>query len=218
MSKKQIFDYQGREIDVHFDSRLCIHMGECGYSEGDLFEGGREPWCIPDKATKAEVRAIVERCPSGALTYTDKSGDAEAPPSENRITVAYNGPLFATGDLAIEGVPDDMPGARFRAALCRCGASKNKPFCDNSHIEAGFQDFGAVGATGPGVEATGGPLTISPRPNGPLLVTGNLTLRAASGRAAWQGTRVALCRCGQSKNKPFCDGSHIAAGFKTEEP
>jgi len=53
--------------------------------------------------------------------------------------VTYNGPLFARGELAIEGAPDDMPAVRFRAALCRCGQSKNKPFCDGSHKAAGFQ-------------------------------------------------------------------------------
>lgn len=53
-------------------------------------------------------------------------------------------------------------------------------------------------------------------PNGPLLLEGNLTIIAASGRAAWQGTKCALCRCGASKNKPFCDGAHKAAGFEAD--
>ncbi|WP_295399851.1 (4Fe-4S)-binding protein, partial [uncultured Thiocystis sp.] len=130
MSDKQAIDYPGGEIDVRWDARLCLHIGECGLAKGDLFVGGREPWCLPNAASRAEVREVVERCPSGALSYTDKSGVPEAAPAGNTVTVVYNGPLYLTGDLRIEGAGEDMPGVRTRAALCRCGASRNKPFCD----------------------------------------------------------------------------------------
>ncbi|NEX16306.1 MAG: hypothetical protein C1943_06670 [Halochromatium sp.] len=216
MSDTKIQTFQGQDIDVHWDQRLCIHIGECGQADNSLFEAGREPWCVPDELSKAEVREVCERCPSGALSYVDKAGTPEQPAAENSGQLVYNGPLYLTGELEIEGAPEDMPGLRFRAALCRCGASKNKPFCDNSHIEAGFEDFGAIGKSGPGLEATGGPLKIKAIPDGPLKIEGNLTLRAASGRIAWQGAKTALCRCGASKNKPFCDASHRAAGFKSD--
>lgn len=217
MSDKDIHQYPGAEIDVQWDKRLCIHIGECGGADNSLFEAGRDPWCKPDEVSKAEVRAICERCPSGALSYVDKEGPAEQPTAENTAQVSYNGPLYLTGTLEIEGAPEDMPGVRYRAALCRCGASKNKPFCDNSHIEAGFQDFGAVGRTGPGLDSTGGPLKLKAMPDGPLKVEGNLVIRAASGRVAWKGSKTVLCRCGASKNKPFCDGTHRDIGFKSED-
>ncbi|MGD2020929.1 MAG: CDGSH iron-sulfur domain-containing protein, partial [Thiohalocapsa sp.] len=201
------------EIDVYWDERLCIHIGECGTAANSLFVGGRKPWCVPDEVTKAEVRDVCERCPSGALSYTDKAGEPEHAPAENTVSVVYNGPLYLTGELDIEDAADDMTGARFRAALCRCGASGNKPFCDNSHLQAGFEDYGAVGETGPGLTAQGGPLKVKRIPNGPLMLEGNLSIRAASGRVAWQGEKAFLCRCGASKNKPFCDGSHKDAGF-----
>jgi len=213
MSDKPIYDFPGSEIDVHWDERLCIHIGECGQAANSLFEAGRKPWCVPDEVSKAEVREVCERCPSGALSYVDKSGTPEQAPAANTASVAYNGPLYFTGELRIEDAAEDMPGTRFRAALCRCGASGNKPFCDNSHLQAGFEDFGAVGETGPGLSTTGGPLEVKRIPNGPLMVAGNLSIRAASGRVAWQGEKAFLCRCGSSKNKPFCDGSHKDAGF-----
>lgn len=216
MSENKITTYPGKDIDVHWDGRLCIHIGECGNSEGGLFVGDRDPWCVPDGCSKVDVREICERCPSGALSYTDKDGSTETAPSENRGTVVYNGPFYLTGDLDLEGAPEDMPGIKHRIALCRCGASKNKPFCDNSHVEAGFQDYGAVGERGQGLENEGGRLGIKPIPNGPVLVEGNLGIRAASGRLAWKGEKAALCRCGASKNKPFCDGSHSKIGFKSE--
>jgi CDGSH-type Zn-finger protein/uncharacterized Fe-S cluster protein YjdI len=214
MSDKQIHDFPGSEIDVHWDGRLCIHVGECGYAANSLFDGERDPWCVPDEVSREEVREVCERCPSGALTYTDKSGESEQAPAENTATVVYNGPLYLTGDLDIADAAEDMPGTRFRAALCRCGASGNKPFCDNSHLKAGFQDFGAVGEKGTGLTAKGGPLTVKRIPNGPLMVEGNLSIRAGSGRVAWEGEKAFLCRCGASKNKPFCDGSHKDAGFQ----
>jgi len=102
---------------------------------------------------------------------------------------------------------------RFRAALCRCGQSNNKPFCDNSHLKAGFEDFGAVGETGDENQVQGGRLSVRFIKNGPMMLSGNFAIIAASGRYAWHGKQAALCRCGQSKNKPFCDGSHKATGF-----
>lgn len=122
---------------------------------------------------------------------------------------------YSGGDLDIDGARKDMLGVRFRAALCRCGPSQKKPFCDNSHLRVGFENYGSVGEKGPGLDAAGGRLSIKPLPNGPLLVDGRLTVRAGSGRVAWQGERAALCRCGASKNKPFCDGSHKDIGFTT---
>ena len=115
----------------------------------------------------------------------------------------------------IEGIADDMPGAAFRAALCRCGQSSNKPFCDNSHEKVNFQDYAAVGESGELLTEKGGKLSIKPLVDGPLLLSGDVTIRAGSGRIAWQGDNAALCRCGASKNKPFCDGSHKEVGFKS---
>jgi CDGSH-type Zn-finger protein/uncharacterized Fe-S cluster protein YjdI len=216
MSKKKIEKYTGKEVDVFWDGRLCIHMAECGQSKDGLFVGGRQPWCVPDAANKFQVREVIERCPSGALSYDDKGSETERTASKNSIHVTYNGPLFVKGDLEIEEAPDDMPGVRFRAALCRCGHSKNKPFCDNSHGKTGFRDFGAVGEQGSATGEKGGKLKVKPIKDGPLLCSGNVTINAGSGRVAWQGDQLALCRCGKSKNKPFCDGSHKAAGFKSD--
>jgi CDGSH-type Zn-finger protein len=163
------------------------------------------------------VAEVVERCPTGALTYERKDGEMQekARPA-NRVVIANNGPLYVSGDLKVDGAREDMPGARFRVALCRCGQSKNKPFCDNTHEETGFRDRGAVGETGEGFESAGGVLEIKRATNGPLLLTGNFSIESGSGRDAWRGTKAALCRCGHSKNKPFCDGSHKPAGFQAE--
>lgn len=216
MSKSKTIKYEGERADVMWNERLCIHVGECGRAQGDLFVGGRQPWCQPDLSSTDEVVEIIERCPTGALTCHRKhDGPEETAEPENTVTVSNDGPLYIRGDLVIDGVTDDYAGTRFRAALCRCGHSKNKPFCDGSHSDAGFRDSGAVGQSGDGGAEIGGPLKVNPATDGPLVLNGNFSIVAASGRVAWLGAKAALCRCGSSKNKPFCDGSHKSVGFKS---
>ena len=216
--KSPIYKYSGNDADVTWDKRLCIHIAECGRAACELFEGGRDPWCQPDLVNIQDVVDIVQRCPTGALSYEIKNDEQanESAPKQNAIVVSNHGPLYVHGQLDIDGAQDDMPGVAFRAALCRCGQSENKPFCDNTHEKIDFRDRGAVGETGDGLEQHGGTLTITRAPNGPLLINGNVQIIAASGRVAWEGTKVALCRCGGSNNKPFCDGQHKAIGFEAE--
>jgi CDGSH-type Zn-finger protein/uncharacterized Fe-S cluster protein YjdI len=217
MADKDITTYPGKTIDVTWDERLCIHIGECGKSEGDLFIGGRDPWCQPDLTSVDNTIDVIERCPSGALAYSCKNDKkTETATAENTVHLVYNGPLYLKGELNIDDATDDMPGTEFRAALCRCGHSKNKPFCDNNHLEANFEDSGAIGDSGETLQQTGGCLSVNAADDGPLLLSGNFSMVTSSGRVAWQGTKAALCRCGASKNKPFCDGSHKAAGFKSD--
>ena len=216
--EQDIHTYPGEAIDVSWDGRLCIHVGECGRAEGDLFVGGRNPWCDPNLEGSADaVAEVCQRCPTGALSFIRKDGGpTEVAATRNQVVVSNDGPLYFTGDLEVDGAADDMQAVKFRAALCRCGASNKKPFCDNSHREIRFEDQGAVGSTGEASIEEGGKLAIKRAPNGPLLVNGSFTIVTGAGRVAWRGTRAALCRCGHSKNKPFCDGAHKAAGFEAE--
>jgi CDGSH-type Zn-finger protein/uncharacterized Fe-S cluster protein YjdI len=215
MSDKDVVEYQGEDAVVTWNGKLCIHIGECGRAKGELFVGGRQPWCKPDLAPNEEIEEIVERCPTGALSVNVADGSHEETSDDlNTVHVAYNGPLFMRGDLEIADAPTGVPGLKFRAALCRCGASKNKPFCDNSHEQIGFKDYGAIGERGGDPHDSGGTLSVTPAKDGPLLVKGNLTISNSSGRESWRGKQVALCRCGASENKPFCDGKHQTIDFK----
>lgn len=217
MADTDDFTYPGNQATVTWNGKLCIHIGECGRAEGELFVGGRKPWCQPDLASDDETEDVVLRCPTGALSVKfDDGSRVEQAPAINTIQVAYNGPLFVRGDLQIDDAPADVPGLKFRAALCRCGQSKNKPYCDNSHLDSGFSDYGAVGRAGDAGANAGGPLQVKPAPDGPLLIKGNVTLVSSSGRESWRGSQAALCRCGASNNKPFCDGQHKKVGFKSE--
>ena len=104
----------------------------------------------------------------------------------------------------------------YRATLCRCGASKSKPFCDGSHHDAHFSASGEP-PTGKAdmLAVRDGPLAIDPQPDGPLQVRGNLEIISGTGRVVARVTSARLCRCGGSANKPFCDGTHAKIGFKS---
>ncbi len=83
--------FAGKDAEVHWDSRLCIHIGECGRANNDLFVGGRDPWCQPDTVDVKSVVDVVERCPAGALSYTCSDGSSEEAAAENTVHVANNG-------------------------------------------------------------------------------------------------------------------------------
>ena len=209
--------YEGKDITITYDDRLCMAASECNRAGSQLFVKGRKPWCLPDEVPVETAIEIVKRCPAGALWYRRKDGGPEEKPdARNVAVVANNGPLYVRGDLNIKGAKPDMPGVRCRAALCRCGRSTVKPFCDDKHEEPCFDDSGAVGEKGDGYEGEGGPLKIEPVKDGPFAVEGKLTIVAGNGREAWKGTSTELCRCGHSKNKPFCDYSHAEADFKAD--
>jgi len=154
---------------------------------------------------------VAHRCPSGAITYERRDGGLqEAPPPVNTVHVRENGPLAFRAELVFAGRP-----AGFRATLCRCGASKNKPWCDTSHVAAGFKASGEPATTEAPkpLARRDGPLSIAPTPNGPLEVNGSLEICSGTGRTVVRTAQTWLCRCGGSENKPFCDGTHKKIGF-----
>jgi CDGSH-type Zn-finger protein len=153
---------------------------------------------------------VALNCPSGAIHVTRHDGGAnEANPKVNTILVRENGPLAFNAEIVLSGAPI---GAR--ATLCRCGESKNKPYCDNSHEAAAFAASGEP-ATKESAQLAkrDGRLEVTPYPNGPLGVAGPVEILSGTGRAVNRVERTALCRCGHSANKPYCDGTHSKVGF-----
>lgn len=93
------------------------------------------PWLFPDQADAEELAAVARQCPSGATQYRRRDEKLnEKPPDVNLVHFRENGPYAFHADLRIDGKP-----IGFRATLCRCGRSKNKPLCDGSHVAAGFK-------------------------------------------------------------------------------
>jgi uncharacterized Fe-S cluster protein YjdI len=123
--------YRGRGVTVFFDARRCIHAAECVRGLPAVFDTDRKPWIAVDGADAADVVAVVERCPSGALTYERADGRAEAATVPTRIEREAGGPLHVRGDLRVATA--DGERHLLRATLCACGRSRNAPFCDGSH-------------------------------------------------------------------------------------
>ena len=138
----------------------------------------------------------------------------EALPLVNLVAVRENGPYAVRADMQLDG-----ERGVFRATLCRCGASKNKPFCDGSHNEVKFTASGEPPSGKTDMLAVrDGVLAIDPQTDGPLRVRGNLEITSGTGRAVARVTQARLCRCGGSGNKPFCDGTHAKIGFRSSNP
>jgi CDGSH-type Zn-finger protein/uncharacterized Fe-S cluster protein YjdI len=209
----KIHRYEGRGGIVTYDAKRCIHAAECVHGLPAVFDSKAKPWINPDGAGAATLAAVVERCPSGALHVERPAGAAAPVPATNTATLTARGPTHLRGDLALMAADGSVAHADTRMALCRCGGSRNKPFCDGSHEKLGFADDGALQAgEAPATRATGGRLEIRARPNGPLMLTGSLAVIGTNGRTA-HGESTFLCRCGHSANKPYCDGTHKKVGF-----
>lgn len=219
MSDK-IREYEGENIRVKYDFGRCIHVRECVKGLAEVFDPNRRPWIDADGAAPDRVAEVILRCPTGALKYERTYGGAAEPvPAENVVTVAVDGPLYARGRLHLMDDGGSLRLEDTRVALCRCGASQNRPFCDGRHAESGFKHEGVLAQERPAADgfAPGGTVAVTPRPNGPLLVKGSVQIRSADGsQKSFHDEQVALCRCGASQKKPFCDGSHKQIGFVSE--
>lgn len=128
--------YTTQGIVVYYRSKLCIHAAECVRGLGQVFDPAKRPWIQPQHATPQELAQVIERCPSGALRYERLDGAAaEAASAGLQVQFVENGPAYLRGALQLSNDQGQLLYQGTRAALCRCGQSANKPFCDNSHLK-----------------------------------------------------------------------------------
>jgi len=208
-----------------------------------------------------------------------------------KITPAENGPLIVENPPNLNGAVETNLSGREKVALCRCGASANKPFCDGAHAKVGFDSkpdksklrntpirytgtvsgvdvtisytpvlcthaaqcqaraasvfdpsqspwiqpekgtldaiFDVIAACPSGAlriaigdqteqHMTTGDVAIVVEKDGPYHVS-NVPLTADFNGAGASRSKYSLCRCGLSKNKPFCDGSHYDAAWSDDD-
>jgi CDGSH-type Zn-finger protein/uncharacterized Fe-S cluster protein YjdI len=215
--KKKIHTYEGEAITVTYDLKRCIHAGECVRGLPEAFDINKKPWIQPDNASADAVADVIEKCPTGALQYEmKKNGRSEQPSSRNRIVLRPNGPVYFFGDIEVQDHEGNTVLEDTRFAFCRCGASSNKPACDNSHQEIKWKaDIKADKSKMPEIEEKEhGKLLIKLMKNGPAILEGSYTMESASIGMHTSDKGVALCRCGGSSTKPFCDGTHKNNGFE----
>src|SRR5271154_2897125 len=213
MTRDGMDEIEGKNLTLVYEGKKCIHSRYCVTWGPKVFLANVQgPWIHPDAMDTEGLVEIAHACPSGAIRYRRKDGGKEETvPEVNLLAVREGGPYAVRADIRLNGITGS-----YRMTLCRCGASKNKPFCDGSHHEVKFSATGEppTGAAD-ALPVRDGPLTIDPQLDGPLKIGGNLEITSGTGRVVARVTQTSLCRCGGSANKPFCDGSHARIGFRS---
>ena len=130
--------YVGTEITIHDNRGLCAHAGICTDRLAAVWRLNQEPWIDPDGAAVAAIIETIAACPSGALGYTVAGTEHRDQNRAPAIHVTKDGPYHVTGGIELAEVAWGEGVSREHYTLCRCGASRNKPFCDGSHWDSGF--------------------------------------------------------------------------------
>ena len=136
----------GRGIVVSDDKPLCTHAGFCANRTTDVWEMVRHSG---DPEVRERMLRMVELCPSGRLASAAPAHEdgSREPAGEPSVLLERDGPIWVRGSVPIRAADGTTWEIRDRVTLCRCGASRNKPFCDDTHNEIGFRD-GCDGSPG----------------------------------------------------------------------
>ncbi|MBS3145482.1 CDGSH iron-sulfur domain-containing protein [Candidatus Woesearchaeota archaeon] len=137
----KVDDYEGKEVTINDNRGVCSHAAYCSNGLPSVWTFGKEPWIDPDGADGEKIIKQIKKCPSGALSYTLKGERYQNLEREPKIIVSKNGPYYIQGSIKLADNIGSKPEAEEHFSLCRCGASKNKPFCDGSHWKIKFNDL-----------------------------------------------------------------------------
>lgn len=146
-------DYVAGGITVHWRGERCIHSGRCVAGLPAVFDRDARPWVRADGADADAVAAVIDTCPSRALTYSRSDGaavgaGAERPDEDTGgagsaevvVNVKAHGPLAIVGAVTVLDADGNVLSCDERTFLCRCGGSGRKPFCDGTHKQRGDWD------------------------------------------------------------------------------
>jgi len=133
--RDRLIAYEGGEISITYNPRLCSHAAECARIAPSIFDSSKKPWVQLDNGTVDEVRAVVAACPSGAFALADGS---HLIADRAEVEVEKDGPLWVTGPV-INAQSAGEGASTEKYVLCRCGLSGNKPYCDGSHKDKGWK-------------------------------------------------------------------------------
>ena len=133
-------DYEGEKVPIHDNRGVCAHAGRCTDGLAGVFRLKQEPWIDPREAPAEEIVETIRKCPSGALSYTVDGLEHRDRDAKPAIFVSPNGPYVVTGGPELLDTTRGEGASTEHFTLCRCGGSKNKPFCDGSHWHNNFTD------------------------------------------------------------------------------
>ena len=132
--------YKGKKMTIHDNRSVCAHAGYCTDNLASVFRMKEEPWIDPDAASVEEIIVAIRNCPSGALSYSINDAENHNSGDEPAVLIAPNGPYVVSGGIELSDTTWGEGASRSEYTLCRCGSSKNKPFCDGTHWYIKFVD------------------------------------------------------------------------------
>ncbi len=125
--------YDGKDINIIFNRSICAGAGNCVRNFPKIYKNASEDWIFPDNDNIEQVKNSVKSCPSGALAYEINQEIHQEKYNEIKINIIKNGPINVKGNVSIQVDKWSTNANREKFSLCRCGASRNKPFCDYTH-------------------------------------------------------------------------------------
>ncbi|GJQ62735.1 MAG: hypothetical protein SCALA702_17880 [Melioribacteraceae bacterium] len=123
--------YEGKEIIINDNRTICSHAAVCVSKLAEVFDVENRPWINADGATAEKIKEVIKKCPSGALTFVEKDKVVTEWSENETVSFEKNGPYLFQGGIEIEN--DPQPPVNDHYVICRCGKSKNKPYCDGNH-------------------------------------------------------------------------------------
>ena len=135
-------NYVGKKIIIHDNRGICAHSGVCTDNLPSVFKLGTEPWINPDAADIESIMETIRKCPSGALSYSIDRVEYHPQERDPMVTVTKDGPYAITGGIGLMGQTWGEGASKEHYTLCRCGGSKNKPFCNGRHWDIKFKADG----------------------------------------------------------------------------
>ena len=132
--------YGNDDIAIVWKPSLCIHSKQCWKNLPEVFNPRQKPWINAGTTEKKKITDQIDKCPSGALSYSyNNKTNTDTMENQNKIEIASNGPILVHGTIEIKHADGTVETKEKMCALCRCGASANKPFCDGTHRKIDFK-------------------------------------------------------------------------------
>ena len=140
----EIKQYRNKDITVNWEPAKCIHSGICFKGLPRVFNPKKKPWITLEEADTERIIEQVNQCPSGAISYqhnkesNNENNEVSVNVPDLKVQITPGGPILLHGNFVLEHGNELKPVNAKVTALCRCGHSKNKPFCDGSHHRVKF--------------------------------------------------------------------------------
>jgi CDGSH-type Zn-finger protein/ferredoxin len=136
----KVKDYKGKKLTIHYNRGVCSHAASCVNDASSVFRTDKRPWIDPDAEDTEEIEKVIRSCPSGALSYSRDGVLHKDYPRPPEITICKDSFYSVVGYIELEDPDGSVPESKEHYTLCRCGDSKNKPFCDGTHWQTKFKD------------------------------------------------------------------------------